>query len=393
MSTVDRARATRGGDPVITGVGEIAPRRDTGDETTVELLSRVADLTVRDAGVTLRDVDGLVVHQVAGISMGAVVIVEMLGLQTSFVDRVDHGGATGAAMIARAAMAVAAGACTTCLCLTASARRPGAIPARVQDRSPSAEFEEPYGGVGANYGYALIAQRYAHEYALTDVQRATVAVQQRANACVTPEAMFHGQPISVDDVLASPLIVEPLHRLEIVMPTGGAAGVLVTTRERARDLLRPPIAILGTGEHVSHWSATYAPDLTSSSVAPAAERAFAAAGVDRADIGLLSVYDCYTITVLLTLEDAGFCPKGEAGRFVEEHDLRWNGDLPTNTHGGQLSYGQSGIAGGMSHVTEAVRQLQHRADGRNVPGLELAFVHGNGGVMGEQVSLVLGVDR
>ena len=123
---------------------------------------------------------------------------------------------------------------------------------------------------------------------------------------------------------------------------------------------------------------------------PAADRAFEMAGVGRGDIGLLSIYDCYTITVLITLEDAGFCPKGTAGRFVEEHDLRWTGDLPMNTHGGQLSYGQSGIAGGMSHVTEAVRQLQGRAEERTVSGLELAFVHGNGGIMGEQVSLVLG---
>jgi acetyl-CoA acetyltransferase len=147
--------------------------------------------------------------------------------------------------------------------------------------------------------------------------------------------------------------------------------------------------VLGYGEHVTHWSATYAPDLTTSSVKPSADRAFEMAGVSRTDVGLLSIYDCYTITVLLTLEDAGFCAKGSAGRFVEEHDLRWNGDLPTNTHGGQLSYGQSGMAGGMSHVTEAVRQLQGRADGRQVRDLELAFVHGNGGIMGEQASLVL----
>jgi acetyl-CoA acetyltransferase len=381
------------GRAAISGVGEIAPRRDTGDQTAVELISRVADLTVRDAGISLRDVDGLVVHQIRSMSMGAVALVEMLGLQASFVDRVDHGGATGAAMIARAAMAVATGACTTCLCLTASARPPGAPGPRIADQSPIAEFEEPYGGIGANYGYALIARRYMHEYGATSEQLANVAVQQRANACVNPDAIFHGQPLTLDDVLSAPMSLDPLHLLEIVMPTGGAAGVLVTTTERARDLRQPPVRVLGVGEHVSHWSATYAPNLSTSGVKPAAARAFAMAGVIPADIGLVSAYDCYTITVLLTLEDAGFCPKGEAGRFVEHHDLRWNGDFPLNTHGGQLSYGQSGIAGGMSHVTEAVRQLQGRAAGRTVPGLELAFVHGNGGIMGEQVSLVLGATR
>jgi acetyl-CoA acetyltransferase len=236
----------------------------------------------------------------------------------------------------------------------------------------------------------MIAHRYAHEYDLTDEQRALVAVQQRDNACANPEAIFFGQPITVDDVLASPMVVEPLHLLEIVMPTGGGAGVLVTTPERAAELPHKPVPILGVGEHVSHWSATYAHSLTTSSVKPAADRAFEMAGVGRSDVGLLSIYDCYTITVLISLEDAGFCPKGTAGHFVEEHDLRWNGDLPLNTHGGQLSYGQSGIAGGMSHVTEAVRQLQGRAGDRNVADLERAFVHGNGGVMGEQASLILG---
>ena len=378
------------GKAAIAGIGELAPRRDTGDATTVELLSRVADVTVRDAGVTLRDVDGLVVHQIRSMSMGAVVLVEMLGLQASFVERVDHGGATGAAMVARAAMAVATGMCTTCLCLTATTRRVGGAGPRIQDQSPTAEFEEPYGGSGANYGYAMIARRYLHEYGATPEQLAKIAVDQRSNACANPDAIFHGMPITIDDVLASPIVVDPLHLLEIVMMTGGAAGVLVTTPERARDLRHLPVPILGVGEHVSHWSATYARDLTTSAVKPAADHAFAMAGVARSDIGLLSVYDCYTITVLLTLEDAGFCPKGTGGRFVEEHDLRWNGDLPLNTHGGQLSYGQSGIAGGMSHVTEAVRQVQGRAKGRTVDDLELAFVHGNGGIMGEQVSLILG---
>ncbi|MDZ7676701.1 MAG: hypothetical protein U5K30_16745 [Acidimicrobiales bacterium] len=133
--------------------------------------------------------------------------------------------------------------------------------------------------------------------------------------------------------------------------------------------------------------------MTDTAIADAARRAFGTAGVDPADIGLLSLYDCYTITVLLTLEDAGFCAKGEGGDFVDSHDLRWTGDRPLNTHGGQLSYGQAGIAGGMSHVTEAVLQLQSRALGRQVPDLELAYVNGNGGIMSEQVGLVLGTDR
>ena len=132
--------------------------------------------------------------------------------------------------------------------------------------------------------------------------------------------------------------------------------------------------------------------ITASPIAEAAPKAFEVAGVAHEDIDLLSVYDCYTITVLVTLEDAGFCAKGKGGSFIEEHDFTWSGDLPLNTHGGQLSFGQPGLAGGMSHVTEAVRQLQHRAGERQVKDCELAFVNGNGGIMSEQVSLVLGVE-
>ena len=377
------------GKAAIVGIGEIPPRRDTGAETRMSLLSKVAALALDDAGLTMAEVNGLIVHNI-DTAMGAVVAIEHLGIEAGFAERVDHGGATGAAMVGRAAMAIAAGLCTTCLCLTGSIRSANASGWRIQDMSPTAEFEEPYGGTGANYGYAMIAKRYMHEFSLTDEQRALVAVYQRDNVCVTPEAIFHGKPITVNDVVESPLVVDPLRLLEIVMPTGGAAAVLVTSTERATDLRHQPVPVLGIGEQVTHWSATYAPALTTTAIKPSADRAFAMAGVDRRTIGLLSIYDCYTITVMLTLEDAGFCEKGTAGRFVEEHDLRWNGDLPVNTHGGQLSYGQSGMAGGMSHVTEAVRQLQGRAEGRQVRDLQVAFVHGNGGVMGEQASLILG---
>jgi acetyl-CoA acetyltransferase len=149
---------------------------------------------------------------------------------------------------------------------------------------------------------------------------------------------------------------------------------------------------LGAGECVTHKTITYAPSLTETAIRPAADRAFAQAGVERRQIGLASLYDCYTITVLVTLEEAGFCGTGDGGRFVADHDMRWNGDFPLNTHGGQLSFSQPGLAGGMSHVTEAVRQVQHRGGDRQVRDLELAFVNGNGGIMSEECALVLGVE-
>jgi acetyl-CoA acetyltransferase len=251
----------------------------------------------------------------------------------------------------------------------------------------------PYGAIGANYGYAMIAQRYMYEYSVTPEQLAKIAVAQRYNACHNPDALFFGQPITVEDVLASPVIVDPLHMLEIVMPVAGAAAVVVTSRKRAKKHSQPPVAILGAGEHTTHKALTWAPSLTDSAIRASADSAFKMAGVRRKDIDVASLYDCYTITVLLTLEDAGFCKKGQGGAFVDAHDLQFNGDFPLNPHGGQLSFGQAGTAGGMSHVTEAVRQLQRRAAGRQVKKPQFAFVNGNGGIMSDQVSLVLGRDE
>jgi acetyl-CoA acetyltransferase len=245
--------------------------------------------------------------------------------------------------------------------------------------------------MGVNSGYALIAQRHMAEYGTTSRQLAKIAVDQRTNACANPDAMYYGTPITIEDVLESPLVVDPLHLLEIVRPCTGGSAFIVVSPEIARRSERRPVWLLGAGEGNTRLTLSQRETLTTSTIAVSAPKAFEMAGVTPGDVDLVSVYDCYTITVLITLEDAGFCAKGEGGAFVEEHDLTYKGDLPLNTHGGQLSFGQPGLAGGMSHVTEAVRQLQGRAGERQVK-CELAFVNGNGGVMSEQASLVLGVE-
>jgi acetyl-CoA acetyltransferase len=166
--------------------------------------------------------------------------------------------------------------------------------------------------------------------------------------------------------------------------------VIVTGAERAARAPHRPVFVSGFGEHCTHKSITYAPDLLDNPIRLAADRAFAMAGAERSGIDLASIYDCYTITVLVTIENAGFCGKGEGGAFIDEHDLRFDGgDWPLNTHGGQLGMGQPGLAGGLSHVTEAVRQLQGRAGERQLPKADLAYVNGTGGMMAEQVALIL----
>ena len=383
------------GKAAIIGLGEIKPTRTPNGKTSLGIMAEVAKLAIQDAGLRPQDIDGLLLGPPM-LEAGAIwpsIVGEYLQLRLAYGNVVDLGGASACGTIWRAAAAIDAGLCNTVLCLTAEATdveafytprggRPSTLPWR--------EFDVPYGPMGANSGYALIAQRHMHEYGTTSSQLAKVAVDQRTNACANPDALFYEKPITVDDVLNSPLIVDPLHLLEIVMPCTGGAAVVVTAAKRAKDTAHPPIYLLGAGEAVSHNLVACSPDLTTSPIAVSAPKAFKMAGVKPENINLVSVYDCYTITVVVTLEDAGFCEKGRGGPFVEENDLTYKGKLPLNTHGGQLSFGQPGLAGGMSHVTEAVRQLMERAGERQVGNCELAFVNGNGGIMSEEVSLVLG---
>lgn len=379
----------------IVGIGELKPVRETRGKTTLGMLAEAARLAIEDAGLSKDDVDGLLsgpmpaeVPMIVPATLG-----EYLQLRTRFADVVDLGGATAAGMVWRAAAAIDAGMCGTVLCLTGNAREPrppGTRRPRVVDRSAGAEFDAPYGAIGANFGYALIAQRHMYEFGTTPEQMAKVAVDQRTNACANPDAIFYGEPITIEDVLSSPMIVEPLHMLEIVMPCAGAAALVVTSAERAGRCAHPPVYLLGSGEYCTHRTITHAPSMTESAIKMSARSAFDMAGVSPADVDLVSVYDCYTITVIVTLEDVGFCEKGRGGPFVEENDLTYKGNLPLNTHGGQLSFGQAGLAGGASHITEAVRQLQGRAGERQLANCGVAFVNGNGGIMSEQASLVLG---
>jgi acetyl-CoA acetyltransferase len=385
------------GKAAICGVGEVGPYRDPGGRTGVELMLEAARLAVRDAGLEPGEVDGLLV---APLLVGAPVTVpsmlaEYLGIRPRYLDIVDLGGATAAGMVWRAAAAIALGTARAVLCMTGDALDPQTFYTRgVRWMGlPPPEFERPYGPMGANSGYAMIAMRHAYEYGTTDRQRAKVAVDQRRNACANPRALFYGRPITIEDVLASPLIVDPLHLLEIVMPCSGAIAFVVAAPEVARSGPHPPVYLLGFGEKVTHNLPSHAPSLTTSPIVYTAKRAFEMAGVTPRDIQLVSVYDCYTITVLITLEDAGFCPKGRGGPFVEEHDLTYKGDFPVNTHGGQLSYGQAGLAGGATHIIEAVYQVRGEAGERQVKGCGLAFVQGNGGILAEEVSLILGRER
>lgn len=373
----------------IAGIGELKPVRRTEGATTLGMIADVCAEAVADAGLEPDAIDGLLVGPQVGETPQHVpaTVAEYLGLQPDMANVVDLGGASGAGMAWRAAAAIQAGQCEAVLCVLANTRE--AEPPRSPNRNPIREFDVPFGASGANTAYAFIAQRHMHEFGTTSEQLAHGVVAQRENAQRNPAAVFHGQPLTVADVLESPMIVEPLRLYEVVMPCAGGAAFVVTTLERARGLRHGPVAIAGAGEKVTHRAISGAPDLTEGPLRSAIHRAYKQAEVGPKQMDLLSLYDCYSIMLAVTVEDAGLCAKGEGGPWLADHDLTWKGDYPLNTHGGQLSFGQADLAGGMSHIVEAVRQLRGEADGRQVRDAEWSLVTGNGATMSEATALVL----
>jgi acetyl-CoA acetyltransferase len=390
----------------IVGCAQYKPeRRPTGPALfPMEQAADLAGLALADAGLKPEQIDGLSVTTISFNETSIftpAMVGEYLGFKLNYGDVVDLGGASPIGMAWRAAAAIELGLCQAVLCVTPARPGPGApfregqvATGRFGAHSgaygaPEAEFDLPYGHVAQNTGYAMIAKRYGAVYGYDPRATAKIAADQRTNACSNPDAFFHGQPITIDDVLASRMIADPLHLLEIVMPVVGGAAFIVARKDIERSSKSRPAIIRGFGEHIQCKSPSYADDMLVTPVGAASRRAFAMAGLAPGDMDMAQVYDCYTITALLTLEDAGFCEKGTGARFVRDHDLTFRGDFPVNTHGGQLGFGQPGMAGGMTQVIEAVRQLQGRCEERQLARHDLAYVSGTGGVMSEQTALIL----
>jgi acetyl-CoA acetyltransferase len=394
------------GEAAIVGFTELPPSRTPTEPLTftLEQWATLSAAALADAGISATEVDGLVCSPLMESEIFVPsTIAEYLGVSANFAEFVDLGGATAAAMVWRAAAAVELGICNAVLCtipaqyMTPSSEKKPKVygdalyfgASSNQYGSPQAEFEIPYGNLGQNGPYGQVARRYGAVYGYDERAMAKIAVDQRVNANHTEGAIWHDKSITIEDVLASPMIADPLHRLEIVMPCFGGASVVVANADLARKSRNRPVWIKGFGEHVPYKTPTYAEDLLATPITKAADSAFAMAGVTRADIDIASIYDCYTITVLLSLEDAGFCEKGKGMEFVASHDLTFRGDFPVNTAGGQLGFGQCGNAGGMHHVCDATRQLMGRGGEAQVADAHTAFVTGNGGILSEQTTLIL----
>ena len=375
----------------VAGVGE-SELGVTG-RSIYQLQTQAALAAAADAGLKLSDVDGLATAGVERFS--AVAMAEYWGMQPSWVCSTMEGGSSFELMVGAAVDAIRSGRCRTALISygsnqrSAASRRLGGV---VQPHTPADQYEAPYGVLSPISLYALAAQRHFHEYGTTEEQLAEIAVSAREWALLNPKAYRYGAgPITVEDVLASPMISTPLHLLDCCLVVDGGGAVVLTSLDRARDLPKRPVRVLGCGQSVTHITMSQMPDLTRTGAVESGAAAFAEAGIGPEDVDAAEIYDSFTITVLLTLEALGFCGRGEGGPFVEDGKTRPGGSFPMNTNGGGLSYCHPGMYGVLLLV-EAVRQLRGEAGDRQTPAPETALVHGTGGALSSHGTVILGVD-
>jgi acetyl-CoA acetyltransferase len=374
---------------VIAGIFEGA--LDQGGASCLEIGAAAAIGAIESAGLEAGQIDAVLAAYAweEPSVMFAAQLADAVGIAASYAETVCFGGASPAMMVARAARAIDLGLCQAAVLIAASNRHSGigraAAISALRDVL-SSEFEVPYGAFIPPV-YALTATRYMYEWGVTCEQLAQIAVMQRRHAALTPGAARQ-TPITVRDVLDSPVISSPLHLLDCCLVTDFAGAVVMTTQALARRLGVPSVRVLGNGEAHGRISAAEVPQLTRRAGAASARAAFAQARLRPADIDVAQLYDSFTITVLATLEDLGFCPKGRGGELIEAGAFALGGDMPINTNGGMLSY----RTGGISHVIEAVQQLRGAADARQVNGAATALVHGIGGPLSSHCTLVLGVN-
>jgi acetyl-CoA acetyltransferase len=379
------------GAAAIAGLG-ITPQGKVYGSNAMGFAVDAVRLALDDAGLERGDLDGLLLNP--GISwndqgMGSFQLQQALGLRDlRLTASMNLGGATACAMIQHATQAIAAGLCHTVACVFSDAPLKPPAPAGPRASSGAAYgfargFDAAYGLFGVNALYALVARRHMHVYGTTQDQLGAVAVAQRRWANLNPQAQMHDRPLGLEEYRASRWIVEPFHVMDCCLVSNGGLAVIVTSAERARALRKPPVYVWGMGQ--GHLGGDPGDTLASGAVL-AKEPAFAMAGITLRDVDVVELYDCYTFTVIVTLEDYGFCAKGEGGAFAAEHHTGPGGRLALNTGGGQLS---SFYMWGMTPVSEAVIQLRGEGGARQAPTHDVGLVSGNGGVLSTHSTLVL----
>jgi acetyl-CoA acetyltransferase len=361
-------------------LGEVGP-----GFTPLDLIGQATNRALADAGLEKKDIDGLFSAS-AYYSMPTVSAGEYLGIRPRYSDATNMGGSSFVSHLLHAAAALEAGLCEVALVAYASTQRSGGGFRGLSE--PPNPYETPYAPRYPVSMYALAASRHMHEYGTTRAQLAEVAVAAREWAKLNPKAFMRGD-LTVEDVLTSRMVSSPLSILDCCLVTDGGGALLVTSAERAKDLRKPPVYLLGVGEAHWHRNISQMPDLTTTAATDSGRQAYEMAGVGPEDVDVAMLYDAFTINPILFLEDLGFCEKGEGGAFVEGGRIAPNGELAVNTNGGGLSYNHPGMYG-LLLLIEAVRQLRGECGERQVEGAAVALAHGNGGVLSSQVTAVLG---
>lgn len=378
MSRFPRARTA------IVGVGTHGIGYNPGIDAS-DLAAVACHAALADAGLNLSDIDALFfVHNTD--TMGALSFAQYLGIHPTMTDNNRTGGSAFHTMIEQSAWLLDAGAID--VALIAYGSNQASASGRLVNTVLPMPHEAPYRPLNPVSSYALATARHMHEFGTTKDQLGAVALAARAWARLNPEAVKR-DPLTIADYRNARMVSDPLSVLDCCLVTDGAAAIVMTRADRARDLAQPPVAVLGAAQATSHREIMCMPNLTVTAARESGARAFAAAGIGPGDVDVLQLYDAFTINPILFLEDLGFCPKGEGGRFVEGGRIAPGGSLPVNTGGGGLSYCHPGMFG-LFTIIEAVRQLRGECGARQVVGSEIAVAHANGGVLSSQATAVLG---
>ena len=362
------------------------PTRKAPDTSLAQLHAECAKGAIEDAGLTKDDIDGYFCAAGDTPGLGGISMIDYMGLRLKHYDSTDSGGSSYNLHVGHAVQAIAAGKCNIALITLAGRPRSegqatGTAPRLGNIQQPDLQFEFPYGPATANM-YAMAAMRHMHQYGTTSEQLAWVKVAASHHAQYNPHAMLQ-KVVTVEEVVNSPMVADPLHRLDCCVISDGGGALIVTRPEIAKTLKRPLVKVIGTGEAAKHPMGGQI-DLTFSAGLWSGKTAFDEAGIKPKDIKYASIYDSFTITVVMQLEDLGFCEKGQGGKFVSDGNLISGvGKLPFNTDGGGLCSNHPGNRGGMTKVIEAVRQLRGESHAKvQVQNCDLAIAHGTGGSLG-----------